>query len=57
VQQPARAHHNLTSKLEQKAHDPLLARLEHARAGDARGDAVRLHALDRRAQPVQLQVV
>ena len=41
----------------QEVHDPLFARLENARAGDAHGDPGCLHAFDGRPQAVEIQVI
>src|ERR1017187_4226542 len=55
--QAGRAHQNRAIAAQQEIDDLLLARLEHARAGHARGNAGIAHPLNGRTQPVEIQVV
>ena len=57
VEQARRAHQDGAVAAEQEVDDALLAGLQHARAGHARREPGRADAIERGAQPVEVQVV
>ena len=56
-EQAGGAHQDRAIAAQQEIDDLLFARLQDARAGDARRDARLPHALDRRAQSVEIEIV
>ena len=57
VQNSGGAHQNRAIQAQQKIQDAHFAGLENARAGDPHHDAARLHALHRRLQTIQIEII